>query len=378
MLTRRTIKAYPRGSTMRVFISSVRTGLEDERDALPGLIKAIGHEPVRFEDFGARAEPSRDACTRGVESSDVYLLLLGPNYGHVFPETGQSATEDEWHTAKRRGLKVYVFHKSGVAPEARQEQFISEVGDYAQGRFWDSFASVADLLTSVAVAVRDAEQAPTALQYEPAHLEQELAPFSSNRGTALLEIHVLPTEVTSVTERKFQEALDHIPSRARADGLVGQLDGLDLQTSGDVGTLRSTTVATRSRWGEVSPSHFEAAQITRSGHVGVAYRLPADNMGAFLDHADAVACTSAALQFVAGLRYLTSPRCVVTAMIGDAQVVTVGTPAPRNSMSMRMFNKPAQTPVDESVPVSALSSSSLEIAEDVIRALTRALEAPGF
>jgi hypothetical protein len=28
---------------MRVFISSVRRGLEAERDALPGLVKAIGY-----------------------------------------------------------------------------------------------------------------------------------------------------------------------------------------------------------------------------------------------------------------------------------------------------------------------------------------------
>lgn len=39
---------------MKVMISSVRRGLEPERDALPGLIMALGHEPVRFEDFSAQ------------------------------------------------------------------------------------------------------------------------------------------------------------------------------------------------------------------------------------------------------------------------------------------------------------------------------------
>jgi len=63
---------------MRVFISSVRRGLESERDALPGLLIATGFEPARFEDFGALPTPSREACVRGVQASDVYLLLLGP------------------------------------------------------------------------------------------------------------------------------------------------------------------------------------------------------------------------------------------------------------------------------------------------------------
>src|SRR5688572_23183686 len=75
---------------MRVFISSVRRGLESERDALPGLLIATGFEPARFEDFGALPTPSREACVRGVQASDVYLLLLGPAYGDPLPETGQS------------------------------------------------------------------------------------------------------------------------------------------------------------------------------------------------------------------------------------------------------------------------------------------------
>ena len=38
---------------MKLFISSVRAGLEQERDNLPGLVGALGHEPKRFEDFTA-------------------------------------------------------------------------------------------------------------------------------------------------------------------------------------------------------------------------------------------------------------------------------------------------------------------------------------
>lgn len=43
---------------MRIFISSVRKGLEEERDALPGLIRALGHTPVLFEDFTAQTTPA--------------------------------------------------------------------------------------------------------------------------------------------------------------------------------------------------------------------------------------------------------------------------------------------------------------------------------
>lgn len=103
---------------MKIFISSVRSGLEQERDSLPGLILALGHEPKRFEDFGAQVMPSREACLRGVDNSDVYLLLLGPNYGYTFPETGQSATHDEWIAAITKGMPRLVFRKQGVQMDA--------------------------------------------------------------------------------------------------------------------------------------------------------------------------------------------------------------------------------------------------------------------
>src|SRR3954452_13975856 len=106
---------------MRVFISSVRRGLEEERDALPGLISAIGHSPVRFEDFTAQPLPSREACLAGVATADVYLLILGPNYGYRFPDTGQSPTHDEWVAAQSAGIPRLVYRKEGVTFAAEQE-----------------------------------------------------------------------------------------------------------------------------------------------------------------------------------------------------------------------------------------------------------------
>ena len=143
---------------MKIFISSVRNGLETERDALPGLIKALGHDPVRFEDFSAQQVPSREACIKAVESSDAYLLLLGPNYGAVFPETGQSATEDEWVTAQRLGKPRFVLRKIGVDFDAQQQVFETTLGDYGSGRFYKSFATVSEVLQAAAGAIRELEK----------------------------------------------------------------------------------------------------------------------------------------------------------------------------------------------------------------------------
>ena len=66
----------------------------------------------------------------------MYLLLLGPEYGYTFPETGQSATHDEWQAAKRAGMPIHVFRNTGSEFEAAQEAFAQEAGRYGSGRFW--------------------------------------------------------------------------------------------------------------------------------------------------------------------------------------------------------------------------------------------------
>jgi hypothetical protein len=103
---------------VKIFVSSVRRGLEEERDALPGLISAIGHTPVRFEDFTAQPLPSRGDCLAGVATADAYLLILGPNYGYRCPDTGQSPTHDEWVAAQSAGIPRLVYRKQGVTFEA--------------------------------------------------------------------------------------------------------------------------------------------------------------------------------------------------------------------------------------------------------------------
>ncbi len=100
---------------MRIFISSVRRGLEDERDALPALIRALGHEPRRFEDYTVKPVPSREACLEGLEGAQAYVLLLGATYGDPLPDTGKAPTEEEFTVAKRRGDRSVSFGETRMA-----------------------------------------------------------------------------------------------------------------------------------------------------------------------------------------------------------------------------------------------------------------------
>ena len=209
---------------MKIFISSVRRGLEDERDALPGLIRALGHEPVRFEDFTAQSAPSREACIRGVESSDVYLLLLGPHYGQALPETGQSPTHDEWIAATRVGMPRFVFRKTGIELEEEQQQFEAHLGDYSSGRFYKAFATTAELQQAVVAVLQEVATAPSALNYEPLTGTLPIRWLDSGNSNnvftserSLLEVHVVPVGGHPISSRLLDQVLVAVgpPGRAR-------------------------------------------------------------------------------------------------------------------------------------------------------------------
>jgi Domain of unknown function (DUF4062) len=226
---------------VKVFLSSVRRGLEEERGALPGLIIAVGHEVVRFEDFTAQSQPSREACLAGLATVDAYLLLLGPNYGHRFEDTGQSPTHDEWVAATVAGIPRVVYRKLGVDFEPEQEELARSIGDYTSGVFYDSFTTTPELLTKVAGKLRELAQAGDPLTFSPltrpvtvtrrADFDAQLRGGSSS-GSAL-EVHVVPLDAQPRSTRLMSELATVLPNRIRESGLVTASEALPVSRPQD-------------------------------------------------------------------------------------------------------------------------------------------------
>lgn len=70
---------------MKVFISSMITGYEAERDAAEAAITVLGHQAVRAEQFTAFAATPQRACLAGVRDAGVVVLILGDRYGATQP-----------------------------------------------------------------------------------------------------------------------------------------------------------------------------------------------------------------------------------------------------------------------------------------------------
>lgn len=366
---------------VKVFISSVRSGLEDERRALPGIIRALGHQPVMFEDFGARVEPSREACLRGVAESDVYLLLLGPHYGYKFPETGQSATHDEWVAAKTSGIERLVFHKANVEHDAEQHEFVSMVGDYSSGSFWAEYTGESDLLTKVAEALRGFETKPSALTFEPLAVVPGLewksewaaggrGGWGATRENAYVEMHVVPLEPNTLSARRMRDIPEAVVTRMRTFGALAFDAGVEVDANDSAVTVTLPEPVGRTR-GAVRGRRLAGVRLSASGQLSTWFELPGDQMGSMLDRIDLTEGLTDQLRLAGALSVLSGERFAVAVGVGGSTtMLSLGTPGSVSRSSVTMGpDGPIRVEPDESVSAAAFDQGAAEVG----RALTEGL-----
>lgn len=204
---------------MKVFISSVVTGFEAERDAAAAAATTLGCEVRRCEDFGALEQSPREACLQGVRWADAVVLVLGDRYGGVLP-SGLSATHEEYREARERGT-VLAFVSKGAAFEAKQAEFVGEVRDWQGGLNTDDFAGPEELQRKVTRSLYDFALRRAATPFDVAALRRralEKLPDRSSAPPPTLHVAVAPApDVTVLSPTECQDA-----------GLRRQIQGLAL------------------------------------------------------------------------------------------------------------------------------------------------------
>lgn len=100
---------------MKIFVSSTREDLQEERDKLISFIDRIPDcEAIAMEKFSASKHRPKDLCINELKKSDALILILGFKYGSVDVEEGISFTEIEYNVAKELGklnMPIFVFQK---------------------------------------------------------------------------------------------------------------------------------------------------------------------------------------------------------------------------------------------------------------------------
>ncbi|MBD1270786.1 DUF4062 domain-containing protein [Aeromicrobium tamlense] len=372
---------------MKVFISSVRRGLASERDYLPDLIRATGNVPMRFEDFGAQDLTSRGACLGGVQDADVYLLILGAEYGTEMGDSGVAATEEEFNVAMERGIPILVFVKAGIDPEPAQQDFMDRVGNYQEGRFWAGFADNAELGVRVTKALNEQQiPAPPFQQVALTHQvevawrsQQSSIPGIRDSHTPVLEVHVAPIEPTPLRPvAALGDLAVRLAGDARQQGFFGHGDPLDIDS--DTNYAWAVRVDDGQRrgggWNELRTDPYAGIYVSRPGAVTIFQALPRDTMGAMVDDNDLTQ------RFTVLLRHLVaylpaSANITIAAAIDPADSVTLGDPTAvghRNSGTMGAFGRgPIYAPPADQIATSTLGTHLHEVARDLAARIVQQL-----
>lgn len=153
---------------MKVFISSVISGMEEFREAAARAARALGHDVIQAEDFGARPDSPQTACLAGVREAEAVVLLMGARYGAP-QSSGLSATHEEYREARERCPVLVMVHE-GAEYETGQAAFLREVQDWAQGHYTKNFADATQLQDVVTRALHELELAHATGPIDPAEM----------------------------------------------------------------------------------------------------------------------------------------------------------------------------------------------------------------
>ncbi len=131
----------------RVFVSSVIDGFEEYRAAARRGVAKAGGDPVLIEDYPGLPVSPRNACLDAVESSDIFLILIGNRGGWTAP-SGTLVVEEELAEARRLKLPVLGFIQQ-IDRDQDAENLVLRLSDYIDGIYRLTFNSQEALIIAI-------------------------------------------------------------------------------------------------------------------------------------------------------------------------------------------------------------------------------------
>ncbi len=203
----------------RIFISSVQQEFAEERRMLAEYIRRDPLLGVFFEVFLFEETPACDVAAPGVYlpevgASDIYLGLLGAEYGNARGGGGLSPTEREYGAATAGGKERLVFVRRGVVRDPREERFLRRVQSEVVRK---SFSTPEELKAAVYAALVRSLEARGCIR---------TAPFDVSFDTDCTLDGLDADKVADYLRRARSARKITIPDDAGAEWLLGKLEAL--------------------------------------------------------------------------------------------------------------------------------------------------------
>jgi len=256
---------------MKVFISSVISGMEEQREAAANAIESLGHEVIRAETFAASQASPRLACLGGVREANLVVLVLGYRYGEPLPPEQISATHQEYREAKNE-KPVLAFIDEEAEFESAQAKFVKEVEDWENGVFRGRFSSAENLRREVTRSLHQHELASAVAPVDGAQLLEDacdlLRPTSSRRSYSSsgprLRLALASGPVRRVLRPAEIEA-EELKDTILKEALFGASAVFDTGSGNSVSNVDDSLV--------VSQENGDFLSLSENGHIAFALKI---------------------------------------------------------------------------------------------------------
>lgn len=140
-------------SKLKVFVSSVQKELQNERIAVSEIITtdpflASHCQPVLYEWEPATPEDAVSGCLKCVDQSDIYVIVVGNEYGRYHEEF--SITHQEYRRARQNGIPILVYlkgHDDGQREHDVNEKLLTQIRE--DGHKYKRFSNYRELKAEV-------------------------------------------------------------------------------------------------------------------------------------------------------------------------------------------------------------------------------------
>lgn len=361
---------------MKVFISSLITGMEPFRAAAREAVSTLRGEPIMAEDFGARPHSPQVSCLSELRRADVVALILGERYGALQP-SGLSATHEEYRDAQGR-KPVLAFVQEGVTREPAEAEFVREVQSWEAGLFRGGFTTPDDLKTALTRALHDYQLANAVGPVDTGEMVQRAATLlpadrQNSAGNAMLNLAVAGAPRQTILrpiEIENPALADHLHQTA----LFGVHRLFD-HTVGVEREIEDGRLVVRQANGRAEIALDEQGSILVRLPVRRNNRMMPELVEEFVHEqmAGALAYAAGVLDHVDPTQRLT--HVAVAVQISDADFMAWRTlresEANPNSMSLGSSSNNRRAPVSVNRPRAALRLDAVRLVEDLLGPLRR-------
>lgn len=206
----------------QVFVSSTFLDLKNERQAAVEAILQSGHIPAGMELFTAGDRSQLEVIKEWIKQSDIYMLILGPRYGAIEPESQKSYTQLEYELAIEQGIPIFSVIISDSHLKERMSEYASDENELknrekyftfsklVKNRMCEFFSDCKDIKIAIFKSIKEIEYTQPLKGWVSGDFVSSIEAVSTERDLLMDEVRNLKNELEAIKSNPINDSEERL------------------------------------------------------------------------------------------------------------------------------------------------------------------------